>query len=332
MAFAAIARAAPGPDLVSVEAIRARDRTLTKPIGALGRLEETVEWLGAWQRRAPPSLDRVEAVVFAGNHGVAARGVSAYPADVTAQMVLNFHAGGAAINQLARSNGVGLTVRALELDRPTGDIAVEDAMSEQDCVAAMAAGADAVATGFDLVCLGEMGIGNTTPAAAICQTIFGGDAEQWVGPGTGVDAAGRSRKLEAVTLAVRRVNALRDHPLEILRRVGGREIAAIAGAIIAARNRRTPVMIDGYVATAAAAVVGCISPGAIDHCMIGHLSAEPAHASLARYLRKRPLLGLDMRLGEASGAVVAVAILRCALAAHCGMSSFTEAGVSGRLE
>ena len=245
----------PSADNGAVAAVRARDVTLTKPAGSLGRLEAIVEWLAAWQGRAPPQVNRPLVAIFAGNHGVAARGVSAYPADVTRQMVDNFAAGGAAINQICQANNLGLKVYDLALDLPTGDITREAALDEASCAATMAFGMEAIAGGVDLLCIGEMGIANTTVAAAVFHGLFGGLADDWVGPGTGVDAQGLARKREAVSEAVAlHANHLSD-PLEVLRRLGGREIAAMAGAIIAARLNHVPAVIDGYVASAAAAVI-----------------------------------------------------------------------------
>ncbi len=319
----------PGPDDDAGAAAEAREATLTKPPGALGRLEALVAWLAAWQGRHPPRLERPRAVVFAGNHGVAARGVSAYPPDVTAQMVANFQAGGAAVNQLCRTFGVDLSVVPLDLDRPTADITGESAMNEADFAAAWERGADAVAVGADLLCLGEMGIGNTTAAAALCHALYGEAAEDWVGPGTGVSGPALDAKRAAVAAAVDRHREAATGGLDLLRRLGGREMVAIAGAVVAARRRRVPVILDGYVCTAAAAALAAAIPDALDHCVVGHVSAEPGHGRLLQRLGKAPLLTLDMRLGEASGAVLALALLKAALACHTGMATFGEAGVSG---
>jgi nicotinate-nucleotide--dimethylbenzimidazole phosphoribosyltransferase len=268
--------------------------------------------------------------VFAGNHGVVKQGVAAYPAEVTAQMVANFQSGGAAINQICKDYGLGLKVFELALAQPTRDITSDAAMEEADCAATMAYGMEAIAEGTDLLCIGEMGIGNTTIAAAICHGLYGGAAKDWVGPGTGVDAEGLKRKISAVERAV----ALhRDHlgdPLELLRRLGGREQAAMAGAILAARHNRVPVLLDGYVATAAAAVLHKANPAALDHCIAGHCSAEPAHRALLKRIGKQPLLDLNMRLGEGSGAALAAGIVKAAAALHAGMATFESAGVSDK--
>jgi nicotinate-nucleotide--dimethylbenzimidazole phosphoribosyltransferase len=318
----------PGPDLAAAEAVRKRDQVLTKPAGSLGRLEEVAEWLAAWQGRSPPAVERPLAVVFAGNHGVVAQGVAAYPQAVTQQMVANFRTGGAAINQLCTCLGLGLKVFELALDKPTQDITQGAAMEEAECAATIAYGMEAVAEETDLLCVGEMGIGNTTIAAAVAQALHGGKPEDWVGPGTGLDAAGVARKADAVRRAVALHKSHLGDPLEVLRRLGGREIAAMAGAIIAARLTRVPVLIDGYVATAAAAVLHALSPSALDHCMAGHRSAEPAHGALLERLGKPPLLDLGMRLGEASGAALAAAVVKAAARLHSGMATFAEAGVA----
>jgi nicotinate-nucleotide--dimethylbenzimidazole phosphoribosyltransferase len=270
--------------------------------------------------------------IFAGNHGVTAHGVSAYPSAVTQQMVENFARGGAAINQICLANDLGLKVLDLALEIPTGDITVEAAMDEADCAKTMAFGMEAVAGGIDLLCIGEMGIGNTTIAAAIFAALFGGDAADWVGRGTGVDDAGLARKREAVEAALAFHKGRLSDPLEVLRRVGGRELAAMAGAIVAARHQRVPVIVDGYVATAAAAVLYATDKGAVDHCLFGHVSAEPGHRRALARMEKAPLLDLGMRLGEGTGAALAAGIVRAAARTHAGMATFAEAGVSGKSE
>jgi nicotinate-nucleotide--dimethylbenzimidazole phosphoribosyltransferase len=320
----------PGPDKASAEAALARQARLTKPPGSLGRLESLAAWLAAWQGRHPPRLERVRIAVFAGNHGVVARGVSAFPAEVTVQMVANFRAGGAAINQLARAMGAELVVLPLSLETPTADFTTAPAMSETEVRAALDAGAGAAEPGLDLLCVGEMGIGNTTVAAALAAALFGGKGADWVGRGTGVDDAGLARKAEAVDAALVLHGAALADPVEALRRVGGRELAAIAGAVLRARELRIPVVLDGFVATAAAAVWAKAQAGALDHGLAGHCSAEAGHRALLERVGLKPVLDLGMRLGEASGAAVAIAILRAAVAAHAGMATFEEAGVSDK--
>jgi nicotinate-nucleotide--dimethylbenzimidazole phosphoribosyltransferase len=319
----------PGPDLEAGTAAALRERQLTKPAGALGRLEELAHWLATWQGRHPPRLDHPRTCVFAGNHGVAARGVSAYPAAVTAQMVQNFIAGGAAVNQLCRVVDADLRVYEMNLDQPTADFVDGPAMSEADCAKAIAYGMMAVEPGIDVLALGEMGIANTTSAAALCLALFGGSAADWTGPGTGVVGAALDQKREVVGAAAERHRDAVGNPLELLRRLGGNELAAISGAVLAARMGRVPVVLDGFGATAAAAVLYAADPRALDHCIVAHVSAEPGHKKLLDIIGKRALFDLGMRLGEASGATLAIAVLRAAAACHTGMATFADAGVSG---
>ncbi len=314
----------------SSAAVARREATLTKPPNSLGRLEDSVAWLAHWQGHAPPRLDRVEILVFAGNHGVTKLGVSAYPAEVTAQMVANFTSGGAAINQLARTAGAKLRVIPLSLDRPTADFTQAPALSEPDFLAAAAAGYDAVAPDCDLVCLGEMGIGNTTAAAAIAAALFGGGGARWAGRGTGVDADGLARKRAVIDAALARHAGLVNEPLAVAAALGGRELAAILGASLAARRLRIPLLLDGFVCTAAVAPLFKLRADTLAHAQAGHVSAEAGHRMLLEELGLNPLVDLNMRLGEASGAAVALNILRAALACHTGMATFAEAGVSDK--
>jgi nicotinate-nucleotide--dimethylbenzimidazole phosphoribosyltransferase len=318
----------PGPDLEAATACTSRDSQLTKPAGSLGRLEEIAVWLCAWQGRHPPSVDHPRTAVFAGNHGVVARGVSAFPQAVTAQMVQNFVDGGAAVNQLCQILDADLRVYELDLDNPTSDFTTGPAMDESDCARAIAYGMMAVEPGIDLICLGEMGIGNTTSAAALCLGLYGGSAEDWTGPGTGVSGEALAKKRRAVAEGVR-CNRWGD-AFSLLACVGGLELAAIIGAIIAARLARIPVLLDGFACTAAAAVLHTIDSRALDHCQVAHLSAEPAHRLLCEKIAKRPLLDLGMRLGEGSGATLAACLVRAAAACHTGMATFGEAGVANR--
>ena len=320
----------PGPDLEAGTAASTREAQLTKPAGALGRLEELAHWMATWQGKHPPTANHPRTAVFVGNHGVAARGVSAYPAAVTAQMVQNFLSGGAAVNQLCRAVDADLRVYELALEEPTADFTRGPAMTEEECAMAMAYGMTAVETGVDLLAVGEMGIANTTAAAALCCAIFGGEAEQWVGPGTGVQGEGLQRKLAAVAEGVVRHRAESTEPFDLLRRLGGRELAAIVGAVMAARQARVPVILDGYATTAAAAVLFAADRRALDHCIVAHRSAEPGHRRLLGKIGKPALLDFGMRLGEASGATLAIAIIKAAVACHTGMATFAEAGVSGK--
>ena len=317
--------ALPGPDAAAVQAARARDAVLTKPPGSLGRLEVLAEWLAGWRGRV--AADRLQVAVFAGNHGIAARGVSAFPAEVTVQMVANFQGGGAAINQLSALAGAAMSVHPLALDRPTADFTAGPAMTEADLIAALQTGWKAVDPEADLFVAGEMGIANTTSAAAIAAALFGGSG--WAGRGTGVDDAGLARKEAAVAAGLAAHAGHLDDPVEVLRRLGGREIAAMTGAYLAARMHRVPVVLDGFISCAAAAVLHKARPGALDHCIAGHLSAEGAHGRLLAAIGKEPLLSLGMRLGEGSGAALALGVVRGAVACHRGMATFAEAGVSG---
>jgi nicotinate-nucleotide--dimethylbenzimidazole phosphoribosyltransferase len=303
---------------------------LTKPAGSLGRLEEIVEWLAAWQGAARPHVEAPLVAIFAGAHGVVAHGVSQFPPSVTQAMVANFSSGGAAINQICKTFDISLKVFELALERPTGDITREPALDEKACAATMAFGMEALASKPDLLCVGEMGIGNTTVAAAIYHALYGGKAEDWVGRGTGVDDAGLRRKADVVRAAAARHREHLSDPLEVLRRLGGREIAAMAGAILAARLQRVPVLLDGFVVCSAAAALQALDGRALDHCLAAHVSAESAHAEVLRRLGKAPLVDLGMRLGEGSGAALAVGIVRCAVACHNGMATFAEAGVAGK--
>ena len=325
-AFRSLLQTLPQPDAAARAQAQARDAMLTKPAGSLGRLEEVALWVAGWQGRAQPRIEHPLVLIFAGNHGVTARGVSAFPAEVTVQMVANFRAGGAAINQLARTFGARMEVHALDLDRPVADFTAQAAMTEADVVAALAAGWDAVDPAADLLVTGEMGIGNTTSAAALAGALFGGAAADWTGRGTGVDDAGLALKTQVVAQGI----ALHAGatPLEALRCLGGREIAAMAGAIARARAERIPVILDGFICCAAAAVLEAEVTGALDHCIAGHQSAESAHARLLQALGKVPLLSLGLRLGEGSGAALAIAVVQGAVACHSGMATFAEAGVA----
>ncbi len=320
----------PAIDAAAVAAADAREPQLTKPAGSLGRLEDISRWLCGWQGSHPPRLDRIAVHIFAGNHGITAQGVSAFPPEVTAQMVANFEAGGAAINQLCKANGAELRVVPLDLETSTADFSVEPAMGPVELLSAFRTGWDTVDAGLDLLCVGEMGIGNTTTAAAIAHALHHETAADWTGPGTGVTGQGLDHKASVIAMAVDDHRAGMENGIEVLRHVGGRELAAMAGAITAARLSQVPVVLDGYVATAAAACLAACNPSALDHCQAGHVSREPGHRRLLERLGMVPLLDLDMRLGEGSGAAVAIGIIRSAVACHTGMATFAEAGVSDK--
>ncbi|MGV8950585.1 MAG: nicotinate-nucleotide--dimethylbenzimidazole phosphoribosyltransferase [Cypionkella sp.] len=325
-AIAALAQTLPAADTQAAEAAVARQNSLTKPPGSLGRLEELAIFMAGWRGTARPKIAKAQAVIFAGNHGICAQGVNPYPQEVTAQMVSNFQAGGAAINQLCRANGAELSVIALELDRPTADFTTGPAMTETETLLALQTGADAVDISADVLILGEMGIGNSTIAAALTAALFGGKVADWVGAGTGSDQAGIARKIAAIEAGLARHTGL--GALQVLGALGGREQAAICGAVLAARAARIPVILDGFICTAAASVLYAADPSLLDHCLIGHCSVEPGHRKLLAALNKRAVLDFDMRLGEGSGAALALGILRSALEVHNGMATFGEAGVS----
>lgn len=317
---------APQANAKAMGEAEARNGQLTKPPGALGRLEDLAIWYASWRGNPRPEIANPQVIVFAGNHGVTAQGVSAFPAEVTEQMVLNFQHGGAAINQLSRAAGAKLSVHALSLETPTADFTKGAAMSEAEVVEALQTGWNAVDANTDLLVVGEMGIGNTTSGAAILNAIYGGEAEDWVGRGTGVDDAGLVNKARVVREGLA-ANPSKDG-LDILRCLGGRELAAMAGAIARARVDRIPVILDGFICTAAAATLAGVSDSALDHTVAGHVSAEAAHFNVLKNLGKEPLLAMNMRLGEASGGALAINILKSAVACHSGMATFAEAGVS----
>ncbi len=318
---------APEADGAAWAAAEARNGQLTKPPGALGQLEEMAIWYGSWRGTDRPVIEAPQVIVFAGNHGVTAQGVSAFPAEVTVQMVANFQHGGAAINQLAKAAGARMDVHALDLDQPTADFTTAPAMSDAECLTAFKTGWNAVDVTSDLLVVGEMGIGNTTAAASMSAALFGGDASDWTGRGTGVDDDGLAIKTRVVAEGVARHSGSGDG-LDILARLGGREIAAMAGAIAAARAHRIPVILDGFICCAAAAALFKTNPSALAHCIAGHQSAEQAHARLLGEMGLTPILSLGLRLGEGSGGALAIPVLKAACACLSDMATFAEAGVS----
>jgi len=327
-AYRALLSDLPAPDAAALAGAAERNSQLTKPPAALGRLEDLAIWYAGWRGTGRPSIEAPQVIVFAGNHGVAARGVSAFPPEVTVQMVANFEAGGAAINQLAKCFGARMDVHALRLDQPTADFTTAPAMSEAEVVEALNVGWTAVDEASDLLVVGEMGIGNTTAASAISAALCGGTGGHWVGRGTGVDDAGLSLKAQVVDEGLALHAGVLLDPLEVLRCLGGRELAAMTGAILRARLLRIPVILDGFICTAAASVLEFAQRGALDHCIAGHVSAEAAHGQLLQAIGKEPVLALGLRLGEGSGAALAIGVMKGAVACHSGMSTFAEAGVS----
>lgn len=339
------------PDPDAEHAARSRQQTLTKPPGSLGRLEDLSVWVSACQGSCPPhQFTRARVVVFAGDHGVTAAGVSAFPSEVTGQMVANFDAGGAAINVLAELAGAGVRVADIAVDgdpvsdaigahkvrRGSGNIAVEDALSADEVLAAVDAGRsiadEEVDSGADLLIAGDMGIGNTTPATTLIAALTGSEPVAVIGRGTGIDDAGWARKVSAIRDALYRARGVVADPLGLLRVCGGADLAAMAGFLAQAAVRRTPVLLDGVVVTAAALVAEQLAPGARGWWQAGHRSTEPAHTLALTRLDLVPIVDLGMRLGEGSGAAVAVPILRAAVATLASMATFAEADVTGAPE
>ena len=314
-------------DTAAAAAAMTRQNSLTKPAGALGRLEELAVFMAGWQRCERPEITKAQALIFAGNHGICNQGVNPFPQEVTAQMVANFVAGGAAINQLSRASGAELSVVALDLEHPTQDFTKEPAMQPAETLEAMQRGAAAVDSEASVLVLGEMGIGNSTIAAALAYACFGGTPGQWVGRGTGSDSEGQQLKARVIEDGVTRHKPARG--MAMLAALGGREQAAICGAVLEARVHSIPVILDGYICTAAVAPLFDTSPTFLDHCLVGHASVEPGHVHLLEAMNKEPILSMNMALGEGSGAALALGVLRAALECHNGMSTFAEAGVSG---
>lgn len=319
----AIAPMLPHPDVEARARVAMRSAGTLRPRDALWRLDELAAWLAGWQRTDRPGVSSPGVVVFAADHGVARRGVSAYPQSITAAMFRALQEGAATAAVMARAVGAELRVVDVGVGDPTGDIAVEDAMSDERFAASFEAGRQEVRDlDCDLLAFGELGIGNTTAAAALAAALFGLEADRWVGRGTGIDDASLARKIEIVKLARQRV--IGDPPFEMLRRVGGAELAAIAGATLEARLRSIPVVLDGFVATAAVATLEIAQEGALDHCVAGHCSAEPGHRLLLDRLHLDPLLQLDLRLGEASGALAAIPLIRLACVCTTEVATFSE--------
>ena len=304
-----------------------RQSILTKPKGSLGRLEELACFMAMWQETERPKSDKAQVLVFAGNHGACDQGINPFPQEITLQMVENFKQGGAAINQLALQNGAKLKVILLADGKQTSDFTKGPAMSQEECLDALNVGADSVDLSSDILLLGEMGIGNSTISAALCLASFGGQSKDWVGGGTGSDLKGIELKRKVIDLA-HSVNAANlGSSFETLCALGGREQAAICGALVAARKHRIPVLLDGFIACSA---VAPLSPhkGIFDHVLVGHKSAELGHTLLLKNINKVPILDLDMCLGEGTGSAVALAVIRSALACHNGMATFAEAGLA----
>jgi nicotinate-nucleotide--dimethylbenzimidazole phosphoribosyltransferase len=316
-----------GPDEAAVAAVRDRASQVLRPVGALARLDQVAAWLAGWQRTVRPGVSSPAAVVFVADHGVASEGVSAYPPDVTSAMLRAIRDGVATSSVMARAIGASLSVVDLGVGRPSGNIVREPALSEARFRECFETGRGAVrGLEDDLIVLGEMGIANTTAAATVCASLFGGLSEDWTGRGTGIDDATYARKVAVVEAARMRIEGLAG-PLEVLRQVGGAELVAIAGAVVEARRRSIPVVLDGFVVTAAVAPLEVSRPGSLDHCIAGHCSGEPGHRLLLDKLGKPALLDLDLRLGEGSGALAAVPLIRLAAASVTEVATFAEWGL-----
>ncbi len=314
----------PRGDAAAVDAVNERAADILRPAGALARLDEVAAWVAEWQGTSTPAVKRPAALIFAADHGVTVAGVSKYPTDVTAAMLAAYRAGRSTINAFAHVAGATVSAIDVGVGRPTADIRFQPAMDQARFEEAAAIGRDEVnALDADLFVLGEMGIGNTTAAAAVAAALAGGEVAAWVGRGTGLDDEGLARKREAVRQAVDRVAGVLD-PLDVLREVGGAELVAMTAAIVAARHRRLPVLIDGYVVTASALPLAVANSAALDHCLVGHCSSEPGHRRLLERLGKRPLLDLEMRLGEGSGAMAAVPLVAMACAGITEVPTFGE--------
>jgi nicotinate-nucleotide--dimethylbenzimidazole phosphoribosyltransferase len=314
----------PAGDDASAAAVRKRAEDILRPAGALARLDDVAAWVATWQRKPHPGVTKPTALIFAADHGVTAAGVSKYPADVTAAMLAAYRAGRSTVSAFAAVAGATVDAIDVGVGDPTGDIRFVSAMSTERFESSAEAGRRSVeALDADLLVLGEMGIGNTTAAAAVAAALGGGEVAAWVGRGTGVDDEGLARKRDAVRQAVDRIAGVLD-PLEVLREVGGAELVAMAAAIVAARHRSLPVLIDGYVVTAAAMALAAVRPDALDHCLVGHCSAEAGHRRLLERLGKQPLLDLEMRLGEGSGAMAAVPLVAMACAGITQVPTFGE--------
>ena len=325
--IATILATAPGPDTDAANAVRDRAANVLRPSGALQRLDEVAAWLAGWQRTERPSVDRPQVLLFAADHGVTIDGVSAYPAEITAAMCHAVEQSQATVTAFAKDLGATVTVIDVGVGDPTGNLRVEPAMSEARFRDAFDAGRAAVAgTDADLLVLGEMGIGNTTPAAAIAAAIVGGDPAAWVGAGTGVAGDQLDHKRAVVAEAVERIAHVSD-PMEVLRQVGGAELAAMAGAAVEARLASIPILLDGYVVTAALLPIHEAAPGSLDHVLAGHQSPEPGHRRLLERMGKEPLIDLGLRLGEGSGALAALPLVRLAVSGVLNVATFQEAGL-----
>ncbi|WP_375616277.1 MULTISPECIES: nicotinate-nucleotide--dimethylbenzimidazole phosphoribosyltransferase [unclassified Bartonella] len=318
--FRALLTNLPVADEFSIILAKKRQKNLTKAQGTLGKLEDIAVWYAGWRGTEKPIVTRPLVAIFSGNHGIVEENVTPFPQSMTQRMVQNFASGGAAINQICIAYDLGLKIFDLALEYPTMNITKDAAMDERSAAATMAFGMESIAGGTDLLCIGEMGIGNTTIASALCLALFGGDVEEWTENGMGAEGDFYQRKIAAVKAAVSLHKEHLNDPFEIMRRLGGREIAAMVGAILAARMEKIPVILDGFVATAAAAILYKMHPKALDHTLVGHVSSEKVHRKLLQKIGKEPLLDFGMRLGEGTGAAIAAGIVKAAVLTHAQMA------------
>lgn len=317
----------PSADADAIAAMQTRSANVLRPPGALASLDRIATHIAGWQRTDTPGIHSPAVIVFAGDHGVADAGVSNFPVGITAAMLSAVHQGSATVSVMSRDLGASLSAVDVGVGRPTSDIRFEAAVTperfDEIVDRAWSEVDQVVAARADVLLLGELGIGNTTIAAALSAALIGGASADWVGRGTGVDDDGLVRKIAAVEMAVRRVAGI-DDPIELLRQVGGSEQIAIAAACVRARQHRIPVLLDGYVSTAAVLPLRQVTVTALDHCLAGHVSAEPGHRRLLTHLRLDPMLDLDLRLGEATGALAALPLLNLACVALTEVATFDE--------
>ncbi|WP_142416797.1 nicotinate-nucleotide--dimethylbenzimidazole phosphoribosyltransferase [Bartonella massiliensis] len=317
--FRALLTNLPVADEFSIILAKKRQENLTKARGTLGKLGDIAVWYAGWRGTEKPIVTRPLVAIFSGNHGIVEENVTPFPQSMTQKMVENFASGGAAINQICIAYDLGLKIFDLALEYPTMNITKDAAMDERNAAATMAFGMESIAGGTDLLCIGEMGVGNTTIASALCFALFGGEVEEWIGNNMGADGDFYQRKIAAVKTAIALHKEHFNDPFEIMRRLGGREIAAMVGAILAARMEKIPVILDGFVATAAAAILYKMHPRALEHTLVGHVSSKTAHRKLLKTIGKKPLLDLEIGLGEGAGAAMAAGIVKAAVLTHAQM-------------
>ncbi|MCZ2328298.1 nicotinate-nucleotide--dimethylbenzimidazole phosphoribosyltransferase [Bartonella sp. F02] len=314
--FRALFSSLPVADEFMIILAKKRQAQLAKILGTLGKLGDVAVWYAGWKGEEKPIISRPLVAIFSGNHGITDENITSFPQSMTQQMVKNFTTGCAAINQICSVYDLGLKIFDLALEYPTMNITKDAAMDERSTAATMAFGMESIAGGTDLLCVGEMGIGNRIIASALCLALFGGNVEEWIESGTDSSKELYERKIIAVKEAIALHQDYLNDPFEIMRRLGGREIAAMVGAILAARMEKIPVILDGFVATTAAAILYKMHPKALDHAIVGHVSAEPAHYKLLEKINKKPLLDFGMKIGEGTGAAIAAGIVKAAVLTH----------------